>query len=424
MKIVSTGINFLKAAWNLTPRWIVFFREGEKIFFSVFKKQKEGWREEVSGEGVKKEFFYFPRVLTTRFAAVLPLEKGQVLEWKSPLRDKKKVLQVLPYEMESQLPYPLNEVVLDCLFARKEGEEFVWHVVSVLKSALKEETDFWKSRGLYLDHLEWEGNLQAQQLKTVSQTGEGGYSTTITTPFAVHFALAQGNALLAQKIFLTSSGAHWKKRVELILSGASHEKIQEIPVLNQRAFAFSGFLSRLKEGKQASLNFLNREICQRLWGSFALQKALPFSWLLLAAALALTSSLLMQRFVLNRELGYLKEQETQALQKITEKLGLSEQEIKNVSLAKLVAQKNSSFSKTFLETSAALSQTSSKSYQGRTLEIGIDHFSLEGETDTFAEAEAIEKELSAASVLRGVTLTRSEKNGAKVSFKIEADRND
>jgi len=434
MTIFWRGINFLLKAWNLSPRWVVLYRDGETIYSSTFKKRKGEWLLEHSGKSLKEETFCFPRILGTQFAAILPLEKGQVLEWKSPLNDKKKVLKVLPYEMESQFPYPSSEVHFDCVFARKEGDNSVWSVVSVLKDALKEEIEFWKKQGLYLDALEWEGNLQVQSLKEYSQYKEGILSLVVPESKTVHFSLVQDDSILAQKMFLGRSQSQWKKRVQLIQKQFSQKQISEVApdqlcgsfqfsksIPKKALLSFFGFVSRLPEGLNARVNLLSQKEKQEWFGFLALKNAPVLSTLCLYVAIAFTASVLIQNIYLTQEISLLKQKEKRAIETISKKLGLSQKEIRTASLSKLIYQKKASVLKAFLETSETLSQTSSATYKGHLLEINAQKFNLEGETQTFSEAEGIQKELSASSVLRNVMLVRSEKVGDKVSFKIQAD---
>jgi len=112
-----------------------------------------------------------------------------------------------------------------------------------------------------------------------------------------------------------------------------------------------------------------------------------------------------------------------AMQTIAQKTGLSVQEVRSEPLSHHLLSDKSSLLNTFVQASKQLSETSSRSYRGHSLELSPTKFILEGEAKTFADVETLERDLAKSTTLKNVRLAHSQKNEDRVLFKIEADRN-
>jgi len=139
---IKNRLAHFKSSWDLTSRSVLFHRQGETLQFVVIahRRGKQILEEadeiplgDVLNHPKLKPLFAFPRVWRTHFGAALPIEKVQVQEWKSELQNKKQVLQVLPFELSSSLPYPTDQVLFDAVLGRSEAEISTWQVATALK---------------------------------------------------------------------------------------------------------------------------------------------------------------------------------------------------------------------------------------------------------------------------------------------------
>ncbi len=401
-------------------RLVFFSREENRFSHSVFLNENGEWKEESSGEGMpSKEIFSFPKVLHARFAGVVPIEKAQVVEYKTTLQSKDKVLQVLPFELNKLIPYSSDDVVFDCLFARTEGEETVWNVVYLLKDVFDQEISFWQEKGIYLDVLEWEGDLQVEWLKQHAK--EKIVFSSFSQAASTHFVLLRKNEILAQKIFLDPSKEQREKRVESVQKQWEKESPLSVDIPQKVQEYLASMSSLFLDGKKG-LNFLSFRTKKEWFSSLLLKKAPGLSLLCLVASFLFVCAVGVQYWDLSYKIKSLKVEEKQAANEVKQKTGLTDKEVLAGPLKALFYPDRGSVLKTFLATSETLSSTVSLSYKGHRLQIDSDQFILEGETGSFADAESLERELSRSTSLKNVSLVRSEKNGRAVVFKIEADR--
>jgi len=437
------------SAWDLTGRSVLFHRQGETLQFVVIAtrrgKQILEQADEIPLGDIPthpklKACFAFPRVWRTRFGAALPLEKAQIQEWKSELKNKKQVLQVLPYELSSSLPYPTDQVLFDSVLGRFEEGMPTWQVATALKKDIEEEISFWKEQGLVLDFLDWEGNVQCQLAKKFSLGSDETWLLVTEVKEATHFVAVNEKGILAQKVYIDPSIKERQKRLlikEHSLLKKEHRKSfkplsfekQKLPFKfpnnwTQRVkWLFAGLATRSAILKNNSMNFLKGETRKEFILEMAQKKVPALVGYSLVALLIFQGSIEFEKWSLKHRSKNLKKTEVRAIQTIAQKTGLSEQEIRRKPLTSHLLSDKSSLLNTFVQTAKQLSETSSRSYRGHSLELSLTKFILEGEADTFAEVETIERDLAKATTLSNVRLAHSQKSGDRVIFKIEADRN-
>lgn len=425
MKISLRGMTLKFKRWisslEIVPRWVLLKRTDNGVLFSIFKKQKGEWLLERSGEGeLAQALFGFPRVFGIHIAALIPLAKAQILEFKTPLRDKKQVLKVLPFEMASSLPYPTDQAVFDCTLAREEKGELVWNVYCLQKKTLNEEIDFWKEKELYLDSVQWEGALQTSYLKEKALESDKAYSFNATSANASHFVLFDKEAILTQKILLDPLQEQREKRIALDKQRLTDKEVKEISGLESDQILQSGFINKLK--KKLGKGFLNSELQQQWFGSLLLKKAPTLALFCLIASFLFSFMYVVRGWDLESKIAYYQEKEKTLIHEIAEKTGLSESDITTQPLLSVLYPNHKSVLDVFLATSDTLAGTASSTYQGKSLEINMQQFFLEGETRSFTEAEVLEKELAQSPNFKNVVTVRSEKMDNRVIFKIQADR--
>lgn len=435
MKISWNGIKQnsrrLNAAWKISPRWITLSRRNSKVQYAVFCRRQgktvlESYGEAAEGKLLEDPGFKlqlaFPRVMGTRFGAVLPLEKAQVFEWESDLTAKKQVLQVLPFEMASQIPFPAEEVVFDCVEGEPGGEKKRWLVTVALRQDVEEELRFWSEQGLELDFMEWEGNLQAQLLKDKALQENKTVSLQIQSGSVTHFALADEKGLLAQKIFLDPSGEERQKRLDLKLFQLKQKfQLNEIPKVKIEANLFHLFPSRI-QNPLSQINFVRDSLQKKLLSEMAIKKSSALAVWCLAAVLIFQGSLFIEKWGVHKKLARLKQMETEAVAVIAQKTGLTAEEVRQKPLAGHLHPDKTSLVATLIQASEKLSQTTSASYRGHQIELNADKFILEAHADTFADAERVQKDLNEVPLLANVEMIQSHKNDGRVEFRIEADR--
>jgi len=293
---------------------------------------------------------------------------------------------------------------------------------------------------LVLDFLDWEGNVQCQLARKISLNSEGTQVLVTEEKEATHFIALGELGILAQKVYIDPSLKERQKRLRLkqhnLLKKEKVESFKLISLQEQKIpfrfpkkwtervqWLFAGLATRSTLLKNNSMNFLKGETRKEFILEMAQRKVPALVGYSLVALLIFQGSLEFEKWSLKARLKNLKQVEVSAIQTIAQKTGLSVQEVRSKPLSHHLLSDKSSLLNTFVQTSIQLSETSSRSYRGHSLELSPTKFILEGEAKTFADVETLERDLAKSATLKNVRLAHSQKNEDRVLFKIEADRN-
>lgn len=424
--------------WDCVPRRVVFFRDGEEIYFTVVAKRKAGLILEqaekanlaqITRHPVLRRCLAFPRVLWTRIGAVLPLPQAVVQEWKNPARTRAHARQAFPLEMHSRLPFSVDDVVLDLHAGKSEEEEQVWHVVSVFRDHARAEIDFWLQKGIALDFLEWEGNLQAQLIQKLGSESAQPRFWFFDAEEATHLVACRGEELVCQKVLRDPSPEERRKRIRLLTKDAQffEPDLGALPLtlpaawpLRQHYLFAASAWRDFSRGWQG-MNFMTKPEKFRASHEIFFRK-IPVLARMLLGALVLTQILMgIEKGRLRKNIAELRQKTDAAVQIIAQKTGVSAEDVRRTRGAGL-ARGSASLLGTLAEVSDQLSRAAGADYRGRSLELSPERLLLDGEAGSFAAVEQIEERLSQSAALQQVELLTSYQKEGRVFFKLSAQK--
>ena len=171
--------------------------------------------------------------------ASLPAGLASYRNMEAPFRELKKLRQILPYEMESILPYPPENVIIDLNVLDSLGNTERHHIftAAVQKEKVGFYLDVLKTHGIEPDVLTIGGYALAQALSTYSDDKENRLLISIEPLGATFFLIMGGSTCLVRssRIQLDSGAAihHLCSRIQQTLDGFQKQtgldvEIQEV----------------------------------------------------------------------------------------------------------------------------------------------------------------------------------------------------
>ncbi len=157
--------------------------------------------------------------------ASLPASLAAFRNMKAPFKEQKKLRQIMPYELESILPYPPEDVIIDfnVLNDLADTEQHLVFTAAIQKEKVGFYLDQLKSHGLEPDVLTISGYALASSLATYSNDNTNRLLALIEPHRATLFLLLDGNICLVRSLraqLSTAAGvSHFCSIVHQTLAG-------------------------------------------------------------------------------------------------------------------------------------------------------------------------------------------------------------
>ena len=132
--------------------------------------------------------------------ASLPAEHASYRNMEAPFKELKKLRQILPYELESILPYPPEKVIIDLKVLDNFGDAEHHHIftAAVQKEKVAFYLDVLKAYGIEPDILTVGGYAMAQALSTYTDDDANRLLVSLEPQQATLFLLVGGNTSLVR----------------------------------------------------------------------------------------------------------------------------------------------------------------------------------------------------------------------------------
>jgi hypothetical protein len=144
--------------------WTGLQRESSSIKWAKIRKKKGLIRIEQLetlpiGNDVKQLYFTKDKREQTSITVISGLETNHLLlrDLKFKIQEKRKILNLVPFQIESQIPYPIEESIVALqLFPKKETKETDVSLFAAKAASLQEHIDRWNSLGIESDEISCE----------------------------------------------------------------------------------------------------------------------------------------------------------------------------------------------------------------------------------------------------------------------------